>query len=136
MVAATRPGGVVVIEDPDWSVFDTQPLPPAFARLHARLREAYVASSGYDPILGLRLPELLRAAGLVDVTASARVSTMYGGTPSMEWYVLGIERAVPALAAAGIVDEDLAARGLAEVRDPACTLLSPLRVCAWGRTPA
>ena len=30
MIGATRPGGLVVVEDPDWTVFDEQALPPAF----------------------------------------------------------------------------------------------------------
>ncbi len=136
MVDAIRPGGVVVVEDPDWSVFDAQELPPSFGVVHRRLRDAYIAATGYDPTLGLRLPGLLRAAGLVEVEASAHVSTMYGGTPSMEWYVLGIDRALPALIEAGVLDQDLADAALAEVRDPTCTLLSPLRVAAWARKPS
>jgi hypothetical protein len=53
----------------------------------------------------------------------------------MEWYVLGIERALPALVAVGIVEQALADAALAEVRDPACQLLSPLQVTAWGTKP-
>jgi SAM-dependent methyltransferase len=133
MVAATRPGGFVVVEDPDWVVFDAQPLPPAFGELHRRLRDAYVASAGYDPNLGRRLPGLLEAAGLVEVDAEGSVFTMRGGTPSMEWYVLGLERAMPTLVEAGIVDAELATNGLVEARAAQCHLLSPLQMTAWGR---
>jgi SAM-dependent methyltransferase len=135
MVAATKPGGIVVVEDPDWVVFDAQPLPEAFGTLHRTLRDAYVAAAGYDPNLGGRLPRLLREAGLVDVDAEGSVFTMRGSTPSMEWYVLGLERSLPALIEAGIIDRDLAAAGLAEARDPECHLLSPLQMTAWGRKP-
>jgi SAM-dependent methyltransferase len=135
MVAATKPGGFVVVEDPDWVVFDTQRLPKAFGELHRTLREAYVAAAGYDPNLGGRLPSMLSEAGLVDVDAEGSVFTMRGATPSMEWYVLGLERSLPSLVEAGIVDGDLAAAGLEEVRDPRCSLLSPLQMTAWGRKP-
>jgi SAM-dependent methyltransferase len=135
MVAATRPGGLVLVEDPDWLVFDAQPLPPAFGALHRAARDAYVASAGYDPNLGSRLPDLLVRTGLVDVDAEGKVFTMRGSTPSMEWYVLGIERALPALVEAGIVDQATATAALGEVRDPQCRLLSPLQVTAWGRKP-
>ncbi|GIU86638.1 MAG: methyltransferase [Acidimicrobiia bacterium] len=135
MVAATRPGGAVVVEDVDWLVFDAQELPRAFARVHRSIQDAYAASAGYDPHLGRRLPRLLERAGLVDVEAEGRVFTMIGGTASMEWYVLGIERSLPVLVDAGIVDARDAADALAEVREPACRLLSPLQVTAWGRVP-
>ena len=63
-----------------------------------------MAVSGYDPNLGRRLPALLSGAGLVDVDAEGNVFTMRGATPSMEWYVLGLERALPALVETGVVD--------------------------------
>ena len=135
MVAATKPGGFVVVEDPDWVVFDAQPLPEAFGVLHHTLRDAYVAAAGYDPNLGRRLPELLHDAGLVDVDAEGNVFVMRGNKPSMEWYILGLERSLPTLVESGIVDAGLATAALAEVRDPGCRLLSPLQMTAWGRKP-
>ena len=135
MVAAVRPGGLVVVEDPDWLVFDAQAVPKAFGELHRTLRDAYVVSAGYDPNLGTRLPELLTDAGLVNVEAEGKVFMMYGGTPSMEWYVLGLERSLGTVIELGLVSADLATAALAEVRDPKCRLLSPLQMTAWGRKP-
>jgi SAM-dependent methyltransferase len=135
MVAAAKSRGVVVVEDVDWLVFEQQVLPPAFAEFHQRTQAAYVAGAGYDPYLGRRLHSWLSEHGLVDVTATGRVFTMHGGTPSMEWYVLGLERALPVLVEAGIVEQELADAALAEVRDPACRLLSPLQMTVTGRTP-
>lgn len=136
IVAATRPGGLVVVEDPDWLVFDEQVLPPAFGELQRRVRAAYVEGAGYDPHLGRRLGTMLTTAGLRDVDAEGRVFTMRGGEASMEWYLLGLERGLPALLTAGIVEPELAERALAEARDPRLRLLSPLQVTAWGRKPA
>jgi SAM-dependent methyltransferase len=135
MIATTRPGGLVVIEDPDWAVFDLQPLPPAFATLHHAAQNAYAAAEGYDKNLGARLPGMLIAAGLVDVDAEGSVFMMHGSTPSMEWYVLGLERSLGPIVQAGIVDEAVARAALEEVRRRDCRLLSPLRVTAWGRKP-
>jgi SAM-dependent methyltransferase len=135
VVDALRPGGLLVVEDTDWVVFEAQDLPPSFARLHRMLQDTYIDVAGYDPHLGRRLPTLFDRAGLVDIEAEGKVFTMYGGTPSMEWYVLGLERALPALVEAGVVEHDLATAALAEVRDPACRLLSPLQITAWARKP-
>jgi hypothetical protein len=135
MIEAVRPGGLVVIEDPDWSVFDDQPLPPAFAQLHRAAQDAYGALGEYDKNLGGKLPRMLIAAGLVDVDAEGAVFMMHGGTPSMEWYVLGLERSIDAIVKGGVVDADVATAAFGEVRDRGCRLLSPLRVTAWGRKP-
>jgi SAM-dependent methyltransferase len=135
MISAVKPGGLVVVEDPDWATFDGQPLPPAFARLHHAAQGALAASARYDKHLGSTHPRVLAAAGLEDVDADGAVFLMHGGTPSMEWYVLGLERSLDLMIEASIVDADVAHAALTEVRDPDCRLLSPLRVTAWGRKP-
>jgi SAM-dependent methyltransferase len=135
LIAATRPGGLVVVEDPDWSVFDEQPLPPAFETLHNAAQDAFAAAAGYDKNLGAQLPHMLVDAGLVDVDADGSVFMMHGSTPSMEWYVLGLERSLGPMVEAGIVDEAVAYAALEEARAPSCRLLSPLRLTAWGRKP-
>jgi SAM-dependent methyltransferase len=135
MVAATRPGGWVVLEDADWTGFAEQQLPDAFRALYDAVHAAY-ALVGYEPFFGRRLLHALRGAGLVDVCSEGQVFTMYGGTPSTEWYALAIERAGPQLTEAGIASAELVARALAALRDPAFAVLSPAAMAAWGRRPA
>ena len=86
-----------MIEDIDWLEFDHQPLPEPFATLHHTLRTAYTAGAGYDGEWGRRMLATMRAMGLVDVESKGKVDTMHGGTPSAEWYVMALERAVPRL---------------------------------------
>jgi SAM-dependent methyltransferase len=136
MVRATKPGGWVVVEDADWVTFDAQPVPEPFLGLHQRMQAAYVETSGFDRHLGGRLVPWLRHAGLESVDADGHVFAMHGGQPSMEWYVLGIERAAPLLAEMGIVEADTIGAALAQVRAPDFCVLSPLAVAAWGRRPA
>ena len=85
MVAATKPGGVVVVEDIDWHHFDDQPLPEPFSTLHFVLREAAVSGYGYDPYYGGKLHQALAQADLEDVDVRGRVYLMHGGTPNCEW---------------------------------------------------
>jgi len=136
IVRATKPGGWVIVEDADWVTFDAQPVPEPFLGLHQRMQAAYVETSGFDRHLGGRLVPWLRAAGLDAVEADGHAFAMHGGQPSMEWYVLGIERAAPLLAEMGIVEADTIGAALAQVRDPDFCVLSPLAVAAWGRRPA
>jgi len=135
MVAATKPGGWVVIEDVDWLVFDSQELPEPFGTLSRTVREHYTATSGYDGEWGRRMLGALRDAGLVEVESRGKVVTMHGGTPSAEWYVLALERARPGLVESGLVPPDVVDAALAQARDPAFAVLGPLTISAWGRRP-
>ncbi len=136
MVAATRPGGWVVVEDIDWLVFEHQQLPEPFATLHRTVRDTYTSASGYDGYWGRRLLDALATAGLVEVESKGRVTTMHGGQPSAEWYVMALERAGPVLVEGGQLDQAVVAEALAQARSPEFSVLSPLMISAWGRRPA
>jgi SAM-dependent methyltransferase len=133
MIDATKPGGWVLIEDTDWSVFDNQPLPEPFATLHRTLQRTYTEMAGYDGEWGRRMLAVMRAAGLVDVESRGKVNTMSGGTPSAEWYVMALERSGPKLVEAGLIEQDLLRDALEQARQPDFVVLSPLAISAWGR---
>ncbi len=135
MVAATRPGGWVVIEDVDWLVFEHQDLPEPFATLSRTVLGSSVGAYGYDGYWGRRMLGALRAAGLDEVDSRGKVVTMKGATPSAEWYVLALERSAPPLVADGRLDEGLVREALAQARDPGFAVLGPLTISAWGRRP-
>ncbi len=135
IVEAVKPGGLVVIEDIDWHHFDAQPMPDEFGAVHRALRTAAAGGYGYDPHFGGRLQTALADAGLVDVDLRAKVSLMHGGRPSAEWYVGAVERALPGLVDAGRITRAQADASMAQGRDPAFCLQSPVQVSAWGRRP-
>lgn len=135
MVAATKPGGWVVVEDVDWLVFDAQQLPEPFATLSRTVRKAYTETSGYDGQWGRRMIGAFRGAGLVDIESRGKVVTMHGGTPSAEWYVLALERARPGLIESGLLLAELIDEALAQAREPSFAVLGPLAISAWGRRP-
>ncbi len=136
MVAATRPGGWVVIEDVDWLVFEHQELPEPFATLSRTVLASSVDAYGYDGYWGRRMLGALGAAGLEAVESRGKVVTMHGATPSAEWYVLALERSASALVADGRLDAGLVTEALAQARDPSFAVLGPLTISAWGRRPA
>ena len=135
MVAATRPGGWVVVEDVDWLVFESQSLPEPFATLSLTTLARSVATYGYDGHWGRRMLSAMVDAGLEEVDSRGKVVTMHGGTPSAEWYVLALERGAPSLVAEGVLEADLVAEALAQARDPEFRVLGPLTISAWGRRP-
>ena len=82
MVAATRPGGWVIVEDADFVTFEGPDTPEPFASVARVLNDAYAAMSGHDRYLGRHLLGFLEGAGLTEVAADGRVFTMHGATPS------------------------------------------------------
>jgi len=135
MVSATRPGGWVVVEDVDWLVFENQVLPEPFATLSRTTLARSVSTYGYDGYWGRRMLAAMVDAGLESVDSRGKVTTMHGGTPSAEWYVLALERSAPSLVADGVLDEALVTAALAQARDPEFRVLGPLTISAWGRRP-
>jgi SAM-dependent methyltransferase len=135
MVAATKPGGWVVVTDADWVQFDAQPVPEPFATLAAKMRELSTNQHGYDATWGRLLVHAFRRRGLVDVDAAGEVWTMHGGTDSAEWFVGALARAVDVVPAE-IFPPGFSPRvAIAQARRPDFAILSPISVTARGRRP-
>ena len=135
MVAATRPGGWVVVTDTDWVQFDAQAIPEPFATLSATLRSHSVQQHGYDGEWGRRLLPAFAAAGLVDIDATGHTWTMHGGTDSAEWYVGALARALPLIPREIFPDGHDPDAAVAQAREPDFAVLSPLSVTCVGRRP-
>lgn len=135
MVRAAKPGGWIVITDPDWSAFERQPLPEAFRALYDAMMRAAETANGYDRFWGSRLLDAFQSRGLEDVDGCGDCSTMRGGTDSAEWLILAYERAAPGLVEAGLVDQKTVNAGLAAARAPDFVALGPTSMLCRGRRP-
>jgi SAM-dependent methyltransferase len=74
-----RPGGVLILEDPDSRGWGLSPEAPAAAALMDLIRDAYALAGG-DLDMGRRLPNLMRDAGLEPYT-TAQILTLEPGHP-------------------------------------------------------
>jgi SAM-dependent methyltransferase len=135
MIAATKPGGWVVVTDTDWVQFDAQPIPEPFATLSRTLRDLSVRQHGYDGEWGRMLVGAFTARGLVDVDAHGEVWTMRGGTDSAEWYVAALDRALAVIPPEIFPPGFDAHAAIAQARSPEFAILSPMSVTACGRRP-
>jgi SAM-dependent methyltransferase len=134
-VAALRPGGALVVEDVVLTG-TTAVHPPS--ELIDRLNDAFAkgfAMSGADLDFGLRLPDALRAAGLVDVQADGHVPIVTSGTPSAHFQTHGLQRQGGLLVEAGLLSEDEVAAGIQIASSPGHTMFAPIMIAAWGRRP-
>ena len=135
MIAATKPGGWIVVGDVDWIEFDAQEVPEPFCTLSRVLRDLSNSQNGYDGTWGRRLVAEFAARGLVDVDARGDVWTMHGGTDSAEWYVAALDRALAVLPSEVFPPGFEPRAAIAQAREPDFAILSPVAITAVGRKP-
>lgn len=133
MVEALRPGGWIVVQDSDWTLFLEQELPEPFRRLVQLSMQGTRTRHGWDPHVGGRLLHMLSARDLIDVDSRGIVTTMHGCTPSAEWYVGGLARAKSVHVGENDMSESEFDAAIAQARSPDFAALSPISMAAWGR---
>lgn len=136
MVAALRPGGWLVVTDPEWTAFERQELPRAFRKLYETMMDVAAQMNGYDRYWPTRLLPAFQSRGLTEIECIGEVATMHGGTDSAEWLILAYDRAAPGLVQAGLLDQETVDAGLREARSPDFLILGPVTTTCRGRKPA
>jgi ubiquinone/menaquinone biosynthesis C-methylase UbiE len=139
MVRLARPGGWVASQEPDADYAFCYPPLPAFDRLREIFRASF-SRSGADLLVGRRLPELYRRAGLEEIEVVVH-APVYPAAHSRSTIVPDLVRSLrPMILELGLSDE----RELAELdravrehlADPRTLTLAHLLVVTWGRKPA
>jgi SAM-dependent methyltransferase len=135
MVRAVRPGGVVALEDVDFSGAFCHPVCPAFDR-YCELYRAVVVTRGGDPVLGRALPSMLVRVGLAEVEALAVQPTFVAGECKAMPH-LTLEHLRESLVAASLatgVEIDALTDELREFESlPDSVVAMPRVIQAWGR---
>jgi 2-polyprenyl-3-methyl-5-hydroxy-6-metoxy-1,4-benzoquinol methylase len=136
MVAALRPGGVLLDEEPDWvTIFET-PESSALRHVMIAAMRYLEATSPIDTQYGRRLVEDLESVGLDDVQAEGRCTIVRGGSPPAAGFLrLTVEKLRGPLVREGRVSESEFNEAVAILEDPASHTMFPLTVAAWGRRP-
>jgi SAM-dependent methyltransferase len=138
MVRLVRPGGVVALHEPDSTTQRCDPPLPAQTRL-LELLASYAERNGIDRSIGLRVPRMLREAGLRDIRVNPLVhaySREHGRRMLLLDFVENArDRLLEAkLIGAGELDE-LTAALRRHLSDPATLVLSSVFIQTWGRAP-
>lgn len=137
MVAALKPGGVLLVEDYDVVtalVERTPPSAPVTRAIEAICKLLEVAGS--DPYYGRKLPTALRGAGLVDVHAEGRLTVMESGQDGSMTLILLLEQLRAPLTQSGLLGVDDFEQAMRDASTPGADGYPPLMVAAWGRKPA
>jgi SAM-dependent methyltransferase len=138
MVRLARPGGVVAFHEPDATVGRIDP-PHAAQDELLELLARYAEINGIDRSIGLRVPRMLRAAGIVDVRVNALVHAYPPGHGRRMLVLDFVENARSRLLEKGLVAEaelDRLTRALRRhLEDPGTLVISSLFLQVWGRKP-
>jgi len=138
MVRLARPGGWVASQEPDIENAFCYPPLPAWDRLREIFRASFVRS-GADLLIGRRLPELYRQAGLEQIEVVVHAPVHPAGHSRRTLLPDLVRSLRPMIIELGLSDE----RELAELdqavrehlADPRTLALVHLLVVAWGRKP-
>lgn len=131
LVSSARPGGWLVVSDPDFTVVALSPANLVWERTWSAFLDAAVAG-GWDPRYGDRLAGDFRAAGLVDV--HAQYDTRSGPGGGNQLLAMTVERMRERMVALGADSDDIDEAQRLFV-DPACTVTEPMICAVRGRRP-
>ena len=137
MMRLTRPGGVVVMQEPDHSSWNFWPNSEKWPRL-LHILESALALRG-DINIGRRTFQLAREAGLVDVQLRAGVVALQDSHPYMKMPLMGAAVLRPHMIAAGLTTEAELDELLADFErcasDPEVMMITFTTTQVWGWKP-
>jgi SAM-dependent methyltransferase len=138
MAAALRPGGWLLVEDSDLASFMRVSFPQRerFERAYSKFVEA-LSTAGFQPRLGVRLGDELRAVGLQGVSLKGITGewTAAGDHPVGKLYRMTIARMRERLVKAGLMTNEEFEQLLADIQSPQFHAITGLHCAAWGRKP-
>jgi SAM-dependent methyltransferase len=115
MLKATKPGGVVVVEDMDHSGVFCHPASAALEQ-HIRLYNQVARARGADPEIGPKLPALFHQVGLQEINLLHVQPAFKEGT-GKQIHQITLQNIAPALMAAGLATEAEITALLSELDD-------------------
>lgn len=139
MTAALRPGGWLVIEDPDYGTVEaidrSHPLVAPFEQCYQARIQYLVEAKVMDLRYGRTLPIHLDALGLVDKDNAASTKFAHGGEPMSMFWAQTWQHTDGAMIASGAITEAQADDARRALDDPTFLYRAALMQSVWGRKP-
>jgi hypothetical protein len=131
LVGSARGGAAVLVIEPDFLPVSVAEPPTVRDFWQGWL--AWSREQGIDYFLGRRLPQLLAAAGLADVGATAETELYNGGSPWASYWQQTIRQLRGRLQDSGKLDGEAIDRFLARCADPGWWTQTIAFTAAYGR---
>jgi SAM-dependent methyltransferase len=140
MADALKPGGWLLIEEPDLVTDGPDPATPKpLADLYIEVSAAiysYLGTKGLDLRLGVRLMRLLQSLGFESLQSEGRVTMFQGGSAGARSpHMMAFAQLKDAVVAEGKVNEQNYVDFLELPNDPRFIWREGLTMAAWGRKP-
>ncbi|MHC4944258.1 MAG: methyltransferase domain-containing protein [Planctomycetota bacterium] len=138
MANAVKPGGWILIQEPDASSVQPDPMAPETVRqLYSKVMEAiysFLCERGLDPYYGSRLLGSLRVLGFESLHSEAWCRTYQGGgTDIKSPHIMAFREVMEPAVSAGAVSAKDFQDFLALFEDPVFSWREDLTVLTWGR---
>ena len=138
MLSLVKPGGVVVLEEPDQTSWEYFPKGRVWARVKDTFERVFPRFGG-DANAGQRLFGVMRGLGLDDVRVSAAIVALQGGHPYLRTPIAGLTSMRRHILEGGIMTEQELDEALVEMErlsaDPGAYATSFTLTQVWGRRP-
>ena len=136
MMNALRPGGVLLVEEPDMVTMFEAVEPPELRRAMQAAMRHLETTCPIEVEYGRHVVDDLTAVGLAGVEAEGRCPVVRGGSaPAAHFLKLTLLKLRAAVLAGNKLTETEFSTALNALNDPARTFYIPLTVAAWGRRP-
>ena len=129
LIASTKPGGWLVVEEFDATWMGDDVL-PTYNAMHKVMRKR-----GGDPGFGKELPSKLKGLGLQDMGNSGYVFQWRGGSEFSRLLRANFDQVREGIVESGLISSDQFDTDVARLNDPDLLLPSPILWSVWGRKP-
>ena len=133
LVASARPGGAILLVEPDFLPVSVAEPPEVKAFWDGWL--AWSREQDIDYFIGRKLPAMLAGLGLADVTATAETAFYHGGSPWGEFWRETVTELRDRLLASGHLDDRLVDAFLTQCQDPSWWTQTIAFTAVAGRRP-
>ena len=133
IIAALRPGGVLLDEEPDFVTMFSTAEPPALRKVVFAAMRYLEASCSLDTEYGRRVLNDVLSVGLVGAAAEGRCPVVRGGSPpAAHFLALTLQKLRTPLLTDKHVTEIEFDAAVEALQNPAITLYMPMTVAVWG----
>jgi SAM-dependent methyltransferase len=137
LVKALRPGGWLLVEEPDFVTMLDSPESPELRKVLKAGSDLGAAGTGRDNFYGRRLVRALEPFGLESVGNAGRFQVLRTDQPESgaQWLHLSFVWLEEPLVASGMLTRDEIQWGLKQLGEPGVVMLTPSTMAVWGRKP-
>jgi SAM-dependent methyltransferase len=137
MVAALRPGGWLLTEDPDYGTVESldpaHPLAEDFHACFAARTKFLAATNVMDLRYGRVLPVHMESLGLIELGNTAATQVNHGGSAFSRFLVQTFQLTDDAMIAGGNIAQSQVVEARRALEDPTFVYRGALMQAAWGR---